>query len=210
MSAQWIQLKMRKKMSFTSQPKSLRVTWPLFWSPSLPSDLYGSLFLFLFFLLLLLHPSFPPVSRSSLSFSLSLSVDSEEVGTRPHSSARAATAPRKVESRDAAQRLREEEGKAPPVAPMWPLCAPVCFHVDGDIKCAHLFQIKLEMCDRSIKIDTRTTPQSQFKRAPQAFLIQGFLGICLNKKTNDIICRRIFWSTCHRSVGVQSVFGVFS
>lgn len=70
-----------------------------------PSDPHG-LSLCVFFSL----PFSPWISFPCFCFLL-LSVDSDQNGTRPHSSARAESAPRKVEGGGAAARLREEEGK---------------------------------------------------------------------------------------------------
>lgn len=77
--------------------------------------------------------SFLPLLCSSLSFSLSLSVDSDENGTCPYSSAWAEPAPRKVESRGASQRIREEEGKkhepsACSHCPVW-FCLLLCWYL---------------------------------------------------------------------------------
>lgn len=68
-----------------------------FWSLLFPFNLYGSLSLWAF--------------SPSLSFSLSLPVDTDEIGTCLYLSAWAESAPRKVESRGASERIREEEGK---------------------------------------------------------------------------------------------------
>lgn len=105
-------------------------------------DLYGSLFPF----------SLPFLS--SLYLSLSLPVDSDEIGTCPYSSASAEPAPRKVESRDAPQRIREAEGKKQkytskplPVAIVPCAFAPVCFSVDDN---SHIPPVAVSKCSLDI------------------------------------------------------------